>query len=62
MNQLYVQLTERHLPASPNPIHWVVKSRMIDGIVDRGILKYRSMIARMSVAYADLAPDVKITL
>jgi hypothetical protein len=35
---------------------------MIDGSVDIGILKYRSMIARMSVAYAELAPEVKMTL
>jgi hypothetical protein len=35
---------------------------MIDGIVVKGILKYRSMIARISVAYAELAPDVKMTL
>jgi hypothetical protein len=35
---------------------------MIDGIVVKGILKYRSMIARISVAYAELAPEVKITL
>jgi hypothetical protein len=43
-------------------MHWVVRSKTIDGIVDRGILKYRSIIAKMSVAYADLAPEVKITL
>lgn len=35
---------------------------MIDGTVDKGILKYRSMIAKISVAYADLEPEVKITL
>lgn len=35
---------------------------MIDDIVERGILKYRSMIANISVAYADLDPEVKITL
>jgi hypothetical protein len=35
---------------------------MIDGTVDKGILKYRSMIAKISVAYADLDPDVNITL
>ena len=34
----------------------------MDGSVDIGILKYRSMIARISVAYAELAPEVKITL
>ena len=49
-------------PASPKPIHWVVKSRIMDGTVDRGILKYKSMMARMSVAYAELDPDVNITL
>ena len=35
---------------------------MMDGTVDRGILKYKSMMARMSVAYAELDPDVNITL
>jgi len=35
---------------------------MMDGTVERGILKYRSIIARISVAYAELDPDVKITL
>jgi hypothetical protein len=35
---------------------------MIDGTVERGIWKYRSIIARISVAYAELDPDVKITL
>lgn len=50
------------LPARPKPIHCVVRSRMIDGRVDIGILKYRSMIARISVAYAELAPEVNITL
>jgi hypothetical protein len=34
----------------------------MDGIVDSGILKYRSMMAKISVAYADLAPEVKMTL
>ena len=34
----------------------------MDGIVDNGILKYRSMIASISVAYAELAPEVNITL
>jgi hypothetical protein len=34
----------------------------MDGIVDSGILKYRSIIAKISVAYADLAPEVKMTL
>jgi hypothetical protein len=43
-------LTYWDLPASPNPMHWVVRSKTIDGIVDRGILKYRSMIAKISVA------------
>jgi hypothetical protein len=35
---------------------------MIDGTVESGILKYRSMIAKISVAYAELAPEVNITL
>lgn len=38
------------LPASPKPIHWVVSSRTMEGIVVNGFLKYRSRIARISVA------------
>lgn len=49
-------------PAKPKPMHWVVRMSTIEGTADRGVLKYRSMIARMSVAYADEAPDDESTL
>ena len=60
--QLPANLNAVHTPASPKPTHCVVRSKMMDGTVERGILKYRSIIARISVAYAELDPDVKITL
>jgi hypothetical protein len=50
------------LPASPKPIHCVVRSRVIDAIGPKGILKYKSRIVSMSVAYAEAAPELAITL
>jgi hypothetical protein len=36
--------------------------RTIDGRADMGMRKYRSMMARMSAAYADIAPEEAKTL
>jgi hypothetical protein len=40
----------------------VVRSRVIDATGPRGILKYRSRMVMISVAYAEAAPELAITL
>jgi hypothetical protein len=43
-------------------MHCVVRRRTSEGIVLRGILKYNSIIASISAAYADDAPEDDSTL
>ena len=50
------------VPAKPKPIHCVVRSNKIEGMGPSVTWKYKSMIARMSVAYADVAPEPEMTL
>ena len=50
------------LPARPKPIHCVGRRTVIEAIVPNGTFKYRSRMTIMSVAYADIAPELAMTL